>query len=386
MDKVQIFHFHNGTGGGVLSVIKNLIKYSKNPLVENHIIHTINKDEIKFYNVDAIEGVVTQQVFFYTPKNNFYNTCKHLAKLLPDEKAVIVAHDWLELGMASNLGLQNPTVQILHGDFDYYYELAQKNENIIDSFICISPTIFKKLNECLPNKQNDIVYLNFPVPDIKTKRLDNTRLHLIYLVRDLKDGRKQFNTIIKIAEGLSSERDNYFFTIAGGGYTKEAFFDVWPKAMKNNVNYLGTITNEMIVEILPSQDIFLLPSVSEGLPVSLVEAMKAGVVPLITNWDGAVDELVIDKFSGYFIKIGDFSKYVEIIKGLSNDRNELRTISKNCSARANESFSPTENTKKMEAAFIRSTVKNNNIKESKKVYGSRLDQKWIPNRFTKLLR
>ena len=51
------------------------------------------------------------------------------------------------------LGLKNPVVHILHGDFDYYYELAQKNQDVIDAFICISPTIYKKLNQVLEKRQ-----------------------------------------------------------------------------------------------------------------------------------------------------------------------------------------------------------------------------------------
>ena len=91
--KIKIYHFHNGGGGGVLSVIKNLLKYSNNPAIENHVIYTINKEEKGVYVINNLEGAFSEQVFYYSQKWNFYYTCRQLAKLLPDCKAIIVAHD-----------------------------------------------------------------------------------------------------------------------------------------------------------------------------------------------------------------------------------------------------------------------------------------------------
>ena len=101
-----------------MSVIRNLLRFSKNPSIENHVIFTINKDVKPVYTVEHLEGANSQQIFYYSSKWNFYYTCRQLAKLLPDDKAIVVAHDWLELGMMSNLGLQNPVVQFVHGAYD----------------------------------------------------------------------------------------------------------------------------------------------------------------------------------------------------------------------------------------------------------------------------
>ncbi|MEO6328706.1 MAG: hypothetical protein ABIO55_07235, partial [Ginsengibacter sp.] len=110
LQKVSIYHFYNGSGGGVFSVIKNLLQYSRDRKIENHIIYTINKKLIPHFSVPQLSGATSEQIFYYSADWNFYYTCKQLSKLLPDNKAVLIAHDWLELGMVSNLGLQNPVV------------------------------------------------------------------------------------------------------------------------------------------------------------------------------------------------------------------------------------------------------------------------------------
>ena len=383
---IDIVHFHNGTGGGVLSVIRNLLNYRQHEYIKNHVIYTINKDLYPEFDIPTLAGVASVQVFYFSPKWNFYYTCRRLSSFLPDNKAVIVAHDWLELAMVSNLGLKNPVVHILHGDFDYYYELAQKNKNVIDAFICISHVIFKKMNQTLEDNTDDIFYLNFPVPIVEAKKNINSVVNLIYYVRDLNDERKQFKVILEIAKALAKDKQHYFFTVAGGGLSKEEFYKVWPESMVDRVSFLGSIINHKLLLLLPSQDIFLLPSLSEGLPVSLVESMKAGVVPLVTNWDGAVADLVINNISGFYLSIGDVEGYVKIIQRLANDKNELKMLSLNCSLKANLLFDPSENTRNIESVFIKTNEKVNQIKKPKKVYGSRLDQKWIPNSFVFIIR
>ena len=159
MQKISVYHFHNGTGGGVLSVIRNLLRFSNNPLIENHIIYTINKQQTPVFLMEHIEGAVSEKIFYYSAKWNFYYTCKQLAKYLPNNKAVLVTHDWLELGMISNLGLQNPVITFIHGDYHYYYQLAQLHQAGIDKFIVIARGIETKLQSLLPARKKDIYYL-----------------------------------------------------------------------------------------------------------------------------------------------------------------------------------------------------------------------------------
>lgn len=383
---MKVFHFHNGTGGGVWSVIKNLLRFSESG-IENHIIHAVNRAIVPQYSIEQVEGAASQQLYYYSANNNFYHTCRELAKLIPDNKAVIVAHDWVELGMVSNLGLQNRVVQVLHGDYSYYYELAKLNSRAIDVFICISPKISHSLKTRLPERQGDIFYINFPVPCVVPKKVGDDCLRLVYYVRDLNDNRKQFSTIIEIARQLSNTNGDYFFTIAGSGITPDEFFAVWPEAMKSRVSFKGVQTNEAMIAILKEQDVFLLPSLAEGLPVSLVEAMKAGIVPLVTNWDSAADELVKPGVTGYYFKPGAAYDYVATIKDLHANRTLLNHLSDNCIHVANKLFHPEENTRRFEVAIEFAHRKENERRKPKqKVYGSRLDNGFIPNIITYTIR
>lgn len=384
MQKIKVFHFHNGTGGGVLSVIKNLLKYSSGTAIENHVIFTINKDLIPVYEMPLLERASTQQVFYFSPKWNFYYTCKQLAKLLPDDKAVVIAHDWLELGMMSNLGLQNPVVQIVHGNYDYYYNLAQKNAAAIDRFICISPVIYKKLNDRLPQRKADIEYRRFPVPPIVAMEKKNDLLKIFYCVRSLADDNKQFLLLPKINAIRKEKRVNVYWTIVGNGVDK----DEVEKLMDhhNNLSLFPSLPNEEVIHLLPQHDLFILPSLKEGFPVAVVEAMKAGLVPLVTNWDGATEELIVQGETGFYFEPGDANGYAGKIELLNSDRALLNKIAEAGRKRANELFDPVINTRAIEE--IIDVAFENNVKNKKaiKVYGSRLDQEWILNNVTYTIR
>jgi glycosyltransferase involved in cell wall biosynthesis len=379
---VKIYHFHNGSGGGVLSVIRNLLLYRQHSEIENHIIYTINKDISADFQVPGLKGAASEQVFYYSAKWNFYYTVKQLSKLLPDEKAVIVAHDWLELGMVSNLGLKNPVAFFVHGDYEYYYQLSAKHCYSIDVFICVSSSISERLKQLLPFRSTNIQYARFPVPHMPENfyRFKDI-LQLVFVGRCEKA--KGYNLLPEIEKKLQTFNINAGWHIAGEGSDQLNKQIDWPQ--NANVCFYGKLPQQEVSQLLIRTDLMLLPSLAEGMPVSVIEAMKAGVVPLVNNIPGGIQELVINGQTGYKIEQNLPDSFVEIIKQLNDDRDLLNAISHEASSFANRLFNPLTNTNEIEAILLLSPELNKPKKQSK-VYGSRLDQKWIPNVFVTCIR
>ncbi|MFT4802867.1 MAG: glycosyltransferase involved in cell wall biosynthesis [Psychroserpens sp.] len=375
---MKVYHFHNGRGGGVLSVIRNILLFQQNSDIENHVIHTVNKDLIRKFNTLSLKGAKTEQVYYYSSNWNFYYTCKQLAKLLPDEDSVIVAHDLLELGMVSNLGLQNPVVQVLHGDFDYYYELARLHEDNIDTHICVSNVIAKKLRQHI-NSNAIIRYLRFPVPkvlDIKYK-VDKI-LNCAFFVRDLTDERKGVNLLPKIEKLLLENDVRINWHIAGGGMNKQDLVNSWGEFFSERIIFWGELNRKGIDNMLRKCNVMILPSYAEGLPVAVVEGMKYGLVPIIPSWDGAVEELVINNKTGFFCDVKDVNSFAEKIIYLNKYRSILQEMSLDARVYSNSLFDPHNNTRAYEAEFKNAAL-NKKSKIQFQSYGSRLDKSWIPN-------
>jgi glycosyltransferase involved in cell wall biosynthesis len=77
------------------------------------------------------------------------------------------------------------------------------------------------------------------------------------------------------------------------------------------------------LEILSIMDIFVLPSLSEGVPKSVIEAMALGK-PVVTTRVGGIPELVRHGETGFIVEPRDSNGLAHAILKLANDR-ELRT-------------------------------------------------------------
>ncbi len=377
MEKIRVFHFLNSGGGGVLSVVRNLLLYKQHSLIENHIIYTINKDIVPSFEAIQLEGAASEQIFYYSAKWNFYYTCRQLAKLLPDDKAVVVAHDWLELGMMSNLGLQNPVIHFLHGDYDYYYNLSTKHAASIDLFFPVAGNIAQKLINLLPYRQQDISYLRFPVASITGERIEGQGVFNIIFIGRTTEA-KGYNLLPVIANQLVHLSTDICWHIVGDNdKTKK---EDWSKI--NNVKFYGSLDNENVLNLLLQMHVLLLPSLSEGMPIVVIEAMKAGVIPLVNDIEGGVQEMVINNETGWKIKGNKVESYVQQLILLLNDSKLMKQMQKKCTTTSNEMFNPEKNVEAIEERILTSVEKQQIKKTANKIYGSRLDREWMPNFFT----
>ena len=379
-ETINIFHFHNGTGGGVLSVIRNLLLYKQHPHILNHVIYTINLEKQKDYSVPGLKGAATEQVFIYSSKWNFYYTSKQLAKLLPDEQCLLVAHDWLELGMISNLGLQNPVVQFLHGHYDYYFNLAKNHNAWIDTFICIASAIEIQLKWILPSRAETIHYCRFPIPEVPTTTKENQLPKILFAGRCEKA--KGYDLLPTIAEQLNETGQKFEWHIVGEGANENQI--KWSEDI--NVIFHGVKRNDELLGILSSFDYFILPSLAEGMPLSVIEAMKAGVIPVVNDLPGGLHEIVLNGETGFRIHANSISGYVETLIRLEKDHALKNRMASAAIKLATDFFQPQKNTAAIEDVFIATALKTRTKKKKQKMVGSRLDAEWIPNKITTFIR
>ena len=89
--------------------------------------------------------------------------------------------------------------------------------------------------------------------------------------------------------------------------------------------------------LLASADVFVLSSLSEGAPFSILEAMAAGL-PVIASDVGGVAELVADGETGLLVPPADPARLAEALERLLQDRSLRRRLGEAGHARARDRF------------------------------------------------
>mgnify|MGYP003693938263 CR=1 FL=1 len=131
--------------GGMLNIVEGLFRFRRPDEFTYGVILTNNPlgKDARFngrFNADY------QAAFeFKTPIENLHAVLRRLNAAIPAGEGVLLANDLLELAMASAFDTGRAVIQMLHGDSDYYYDLAARHENVIDAFIVYGRTMERKL-------------------------------------------------------------------------------------------------------------------------------------------------------------------------------------------------------------------------------------------------
>lgn len=117
-----------------------------------------------------------------------------------------------------------------------------------------------------------------------------------------------------LLQALVEVKGHWRLLLVGDGPTRlhvqEAAVDL---GLADRIEFLGL--RDDIDELLAGADVFILPSKWEGLPLSILEAMRAGL-PVIATDTGGVAEAVTDGVTGYLTPPGDIVKLSERIQQL----------------------------------------------------------------------
>lgn len=127
---------------------------------------------------------------------------------------------------------------------------------------------------------------------------------------------KNVGRIIDIFNAALKQNSNLHLNIVGSG---AELGNIRKQANKYDceryINFWGEVSSETVSEILQKTDIFLFTSKSEGFGLAVVEAMREGAVPIVS--DIPVMQEIISTGCGYICKENE--EFVEKIMKLSDD-------------------------------------------------------------------
>ena len=124
--------------------------------------------------------------------------------------------------------------------------------------------------------------------------------------------RKGFKYAIEAFAKLVKKYPQITMRIAGGdgNATKELKEQVQKLKLEDKIEFTGLYSKDESAEIYNWADVFVMPSLNEGMSNNLLEALASGLPVLMTSTGGA-EELVQDEQNGYLIKMKDIDSIVE---------------------------------------------------------------------------
>lgn len=128
---------------------------------------------------------------------------------------------------------------------------------------------------------------------------------------------KDFETLLAAFEQISIGN---LILVGDGPLRSRIERFVEERGLSSRVVLLGERTD--IPECLAASDVFVLPSRWEGLPLTIIEAMMAGL-PVVASRVGGVPELVENGVTGFLVPFGDAAALAKTIQKLLDDK-ELR--------------------------------------------------------------
>jgi len=115
--------------------------------------------------------------------------------------------------------------------------------------------------------------------------------------------------------------------IVGEGRMKEELVGLTKKlGLEKNVIFISTVLDTK--EVLSILDVFVLPSLDEGLGLSLMEAMAFGL-PCIGSEVGGIKDLIRHGVNGLLVKPADVKGLASAILELFHDRMKAETLGNN---------------------------------------------------------
>jgi sugar transferase (PEP-CTERM/EpsH1 system associated) len=149
---------------------------------------------------------------------------------------------------------------------------------------------------------------------------------------------KDHMTLLRALPKLNSRLKCWHLVVAGDGPERaklEAFVCAHAE-WRDRVRFLGL--SNRVSELLNALDVYILPSIFEGISNSLLEAMATGL-PVVVAATGGNPEVVVDGESGLMFPAGDADALGVLLERLLEQPSLRSKIGEQAKRRVNENFS-----------------------------------------------
>jgi sugar transferase (PEP-CTERM/EpsH1 system associated) len=249
----------NKSAGNDFSLHSKLYRLLKQ--LKPDILHTYNLAAIEYHPIAWLAGV----------KGHIH--AEH-GRDIHDPQGLNVKHKWLRR-------LASPFIQ-------YFIPVSQDLQKWLIDFVGIPDKKVKLIR----NGINTDKFQTVKKPD------ECLRLAIIARLTPVKDHKNLIDAFSHLTHSLDAEQMPRLRVIGSGPLEQELKSYVENKGLNYCIKFLGE--RHDIVELLSEVDVFVLSSIAEGIPMTILEAMSCGI-PVVATRVGGIPEVIEDRRNGRLV-------------------------------------------------------------------------------------
>ena len=143
---------------------------------------------------------------------------------------------------------------------------------------------------------------------------------IVLIVARLYEAQKRLSIALDIWKEVESQNPDWKLIIVGDGEDRRFYEEYCRKNCIQNVEFAGQ-TNPLPYYLEAS--IFMMTSQNEGWPLTLLEALQTGVVPIVMDSFTALHDIIQDGSNGFIVEYNDKKEFKNKLVTLINNQ-ELR--------------------------------------------------------------
>lgn len=148
---------------------------------------------------------------------------------------------------------------------------------------------------------------------------DNVRIVLV-LARLVRDKGQQFLIEALVHPEMQAHRRDVHVVLAGEGPARASLAaQTRSLGLQDSVTFLGRVPHDEVPGLLAAADIVALPSVAEGMPLSLLEAMACGL-PVIASDIRAIASFIEDGVTGCLVPVAQPAALARVLVQFVTDQ------------------------------------------------------------------
>lgn len=238
-----------------------------------------------------------------------------------------------------------PVINHIHGSeiANLYVNAGEKKKRLVEkcfdkcAYLVVLSEEWKDNLQVVKTKTPKIVIENYSTIHkecLQKKNHNDKNILFLGFITELKG----CFDIPEIAKKVIEQNNNVKFVLAGSGEIESLQKILSEKGISQYFSFPGWVKKEEKENLLKNADFFFLPSYTEAMPMSILEAMGYGL-PIVTTNVGGIPQLVEEGKNGYMTEPGNIDGFVEAILELIKNDDLVYNMGKASIEKASENYS-----------------------------------------------